>query len=173
MATLLRFLRLLAMVVWVGGLIFFAFVVAPIAFGVLPGTHMAGTVVGGTLRVLHLMGLISGGIFWALTAILFQKSPKVLQGRYEIQLLLTAVMLAATAYLQYNVLPSMEQDRIAAGGDIDASPKTSTPHLHFERLHKRSEQVEGAILFCGLGVLLLMARESMETTNVPIDPTTR
>ena len=45
MQTFLRALRLLVMVAWVGGLAFFAFVVAPVAFHVLPGAHEAGLVV--------------------------------------------------------------------------------------------------------------------------------
>ena len=61
MQTVLRALRLFAMVAWVGGLIFFAFVVAPVAFHSLPSTHEAGIVVGGTLRVLHWM---TGGSGW-------------------------------------------------------------------------------------------------------------
>ena len=56
MQTFLRALRLYAMVAWVGGLGFFAFVVAPVAFGSLPSAHEAGIVVGGTLRVLHWIG---------------------------------------------------------------------------------------------------------------------
>jgi uncharacterized membrane protein len=163
MATLLRILRLLSIVVWVGGIIFFAFVVAPVAFGTLPSTHEAGMVVGGTLRVLHVMGLISGAIFALCTAVLFKQAPHATRGRYESQILLVSVMLAATAYLQWNVLPAMDSDRTAAGGDIDAAPKTSLPRAHFERLHVRSERVEGAILFGGLGIVLLMGRESLPT----------
>lgn len=161
MPTLIRILRLFAMVTWVGGLIFFAFVLAPTAFGVLASKHDAGLVVGGTLRILHIIGLVCGAIFAALTALIFRQSPKSIQGRYEAQLLLAFVMLAATAYLQFNILPAMERDRSQAGGDIEAVPQTSPARLHFEQLHTRSERVEGAVLFCGLGVVLLMARESV------------
>src|ERR1700722_7889323 len=61
MQTFLRALRLYAMVAWVGGLAFFAFVVAPVAFGSLASAHEAGIVVGGTLRALHWIGVIGGG----------------------------------------------------------------------------------------------------------------
>ena len=56
-----------AMVAWVGGLIFFAFVVAPIAFHRLASAHQAGLVVGGTLEILHWIGLIGGVIFYVAT----------------------------------------------------------------------------------------------------------
>ena len=49
----LRFLMLLSLVVWIGGLIFFAFVLAPTAFSVLPTSHLAGNVVGRALGKLH------------------------------------------------------------------------------------------------------------------------
>ena len=168
MSTLLRVLRLLSMVIWIGGIIFFAFVLAPIAFATLPTAHEAGAVVGATLRVLHVMGLIAGGIFALCTAILFMQPNSSSKGRYQNQILLAAVMLAATAYLQASVLPAMEQDRVAAGGNIDAAPRTSAPRIHFERLHIRSERIEGGILFCGFGIIFLMGRESL-----PLSPSQR
>ncbi len=56
---------LLALVVWIGGIIFLAFVEAPTVFspGLLPTRHMAGSIVGRTLDVLHWMGIISGIVF--------------------------------------------------------------------------------------------------------------
>jgi Domain of unknown function (DUF4149) len=61
----LRFLMLLSLIVWIGGLLFFAFVVAPAAFAVLPTRHLAGNLVGRTLEVLHWAGIFSGLIFLA------------------------------------------------------------------------------------------------------------
>ena len=58
-----RFLMLLALIVWIGGIIFFAFVLAPTLFTVLPTTQMAGDVVSATLTKLHWMGLVSGIVF--------------------------------------------------------------------------------------------------------------
>ena len=165
MPTLIRILRLLAMVVWVGGIIFFAFVLAPVAFHLLPSQHLAGVVVGGTLRVLDVIGLVCGFIFWAATVFLFRQSSAAHKVRYEAQILLASVMLAATAYLHANILPTMEADRMAAGEDIEAASGISPAKLHFEKLHKRSERLEGAVLFCGLGIVILMARESVPAAN--------
>ena len=54
-----------ALVVWVGGIIFFAFVVAPTVFspGLLPTRHMAGSIVGRSLGMLHAMAIVSGFVF--------------------------------------------------------------------------------------------------------------
>jgi uncharacterized membrane protein len=165
MPTLIRILRLLAIVVWVGGIVFFAFVLAPVAFRLLPSQHLAGAVVGGTLRVLDIIGLVCGFIFWAATALLFRASSAAHKGRYEAQILFATIMLAATAYLHANILPAMEVDRASAGGDIEAAPATDPAKIHFEKLHTRSERVEGAILFCGLAIVILMARESLPSTS--------
>jgi len=160
MSTLARTLRLLSIVVWGGGIIFFAFVLAPIAFSLLPSQHLAGIVVGGTLRVLDVIGLVCGAIFILITIGLYKRSRPPLHRGYELQVLLAAIMLLATAYLHAGILPAMEQDRIQAGGDIEAAPLTNPAKLHFETLHKRSERVEGAVLFLGLGVVVLLARET-------------
>jgi len=166
MPTLIRTLRLLAIVLWVGGIAFFAFVLAPVAFHLLPSAHEAGIVVGGTLRMLHLIGLVCGFLFIAGTVVLFRQAAPNLKGRHEAQILLAAIMLAATAYLQANVLPAMERDRTLTGGVIETVPLTNPARIHFERLHKRSEQVEGAIFLCGLAVVLLMARESLPPQTI-------
>jgi uncharacterized membrane protein len=71
----LRFLMLLSLVVWIGGLIFFAFVLAPSAFAILPTRHIAGNLVGRTLGVLHWMGIFSGLIFLASSLLYNQLTP--------------------------------------------------------------------------------------------------
>jgi len=159
MQTLIRSLRMLAIVVWVGGIVFFAFVLAPVAFSLLPSQHIAGIVVGGTLRILHIIGLVCGAVFWVATILLYRRSARAHRRGYEVQIVLASAMILATAYLQASVLPAMERDRLQAGGEIEVAPPTSPAKVHFERLHQRSEQVEGAILFCGLAIVLLMARE--------------
>ena len=123
MQTFLRALRLYAMVAWVGGLAFFAFVVAPVAFHSLASAHEAGLVVGGTLRVLHYLGLACGGLFLLLTAAVRRL---VGFGRFSIaEIVLDVAMLGLTAYSQFAVLPAMERYRTAVGGDVAATDAAS------------------------------------------------
>ena len=68
----LRFLMLLSLVVWIGGLIFFAFVLAPTAFTVLPTTHLAGNVVGRALGKLHWIAIFSG-IVYLISSLLYSR----------------------------------------------------------------------------------------------------
>jgi uncharacterized membrane protein len=156
----LRALRLLAVVAWVGGLAFFAFVVAPVAFHRLPSTHEAGLVVGGALVVLHWIGLISGALFYVATGVLWLRAEVQTRAIFALEMMLAGIMLATTAYSQYKVLPAMERDRVDSGGAIETADSQSPARVDFERLHVLSERLEGAVFFCGLGVVLLLASEA-------------
>lgn len=162
MKTLLRTLLYLALIVWLGAEIFFP-VVAAITFGTLVGdTHIAGSIVGELLRILHRMGLISGIVILALLAL----APA--WGIYKPRavmapMILVLLMLACTAYSQFVIIPAMERDRIAAGGAIDTSDTTNPQTIHFNQLHNRSEHIEEAILLLGLATVVLVARA--ETTR--------
>ena len=158
MTAALRILRLLAVVVWVGGLIFFAFVVAPVAFSVLPSTHTAGTVVAGTLNVLNWIALACGILFLLATSFLWSKAQQS-RGHLTAELWLILAMIAVSALIQWRIVPAMERDRIAAGGDIDAAPRDNPARRDFEHLHPLSEKLEGAVLFAGLGLVILMGLE--------------
>ncbi len=162
MKTLLRMLLSLALIVWLGAEIFFP-VVAAITFGTLqPDTHTAGTIVGQLLRILHGMGLVSGFIALALLAL----APAwniYKQGSVLAPMALLVLMLGLTAYSQYGIIPAMERDRVAAGGSIGAAEPDDPSRTHFNRLHRRSENVEEAILLMGLVTVALVARA--ETTR--------
>ena len=159
MQGLLRFVQLLAMTCWVGGLVFFAFVLAPTAFHTLPSVHEAGLVVGQSLRGFDVLALVCGGLFLAATAAMFRTAAMRMRGRYEIEFLLAGVMLLGTAYLHWNILPAMDADQRLAGGDIASTPTNFPAHVQFDKLHHRSERLAGGVLLVGLGVLFLMSRE--------------
>jgi uncharacterized membrane protein len=159
MTGLARLLQLLAIVIWVGGIVFFAFVLAPTAFHTLPSVHLAGSVVGAALRVFDVVALITGVVFLLATAWLFSRAALRVRGRYEMEFLLAGLMLVATAFIHWNILPAMDQDLARASGDIATIAPTDPVRLHFDKLHKRSERVEGGILFLGLAVVFLMSRE--------------
>lgn len=152
----LRVLQLLALVVWVGGLIFFAFALAPTAFGVLPNTHEAGLIVGASLRKLHGMGLVAGAVF-LLAALAGTK-----RGRWWVGAALVAGMMVLTAGSQWEILPRMEVDRAAAGGDVASADLVNPARVDFDRLHRLSERVEGGVLLLGLAVVVVLGLERDE-----------
>ncbi len=157
MKTLLRTLLYLALIVWLGAEVFFP-VVAAITFMTLPGqTHVAGSIVGQLLRILHNMGLVSGMIALALLAL--APAWNIYKSRSALApMALLILMLACTAYSQYGIIPAMERDRIAAGGAIDTADRANPLTLHFNKLHSRSTLVEEAVLLLGLATVVLVAK---------------
>src|SRR6184192_1340779 len=118
----LRFLMLLSLVAWIGGLIFFAFVLAPTAFQVLPNTHLAGNVVGRALSKLHWIAIISGVVF-LISSLLYSRlvdgAPHVFAARH----VLLCLMLALTLISQFDI-PRMDALR-ASLGEVSAAPVDS------------------------------------------------
>jgi len=158
MPTLLRALRLYSIVLWVGGIAFFAFVLAPVSFTYLPTPHEAGIVVRYSISDLHVIGFVCGIVF-VIATLLLRRATRPLGKNHQIQAVLGVIMLFLTFASQVSVLPAMERDRLRTGGDVDAAPPSDPARLDFERLHVLSERLEAGILFLGLGVILLMARE--------------
>ncbi|HEY5054610.1 MAG TPA: DUF4149 domain-containing protein [Acidobacteriaceae bacterium] len=167
MAIFFRALRLLSLTVWVGGLVFFAFILAPMAFSTLSTPREAGMIVGGTLRVLNTVGNTSGFLFLIATIALWFRTEPRSRRLLPIEFLLVVVMMFATGVVQRGIVPAMERDRIAAGGDIGAAPAGNAARRHFERLHSLSEKVEGAALLLGIATIILMAAERGEHRRAP------
>jgi hypothetical protein len=149
----LRFLILLSLVVWLGGIIFLAFVEAPTVFspGLLPTRQVAGSIVGRSLELLHSMAIVSGIVFLA-TSMSYSRmingSAKPLAARH----LLIILMLMLTLISQFAITPKMHAIRDQAGV-IDDLALDNPAHREFDRLHFWSEKVEGAVLLLGLMAL--------------------
>ena len=172
MRTLVRSLILLGLVVWIGGLIFFGAVVAPVAFGtVMPmfsdpatGLHIAGTMVRESLIRLHDIGLVCGVIL--LLLIIIERTARTTRrsiARHSIapQLVLLAAMLALTAYSQFSVIPRMDSLRIQAGPALDNPAASDPAKVDFNRLHNLSTRMEGIVFLCGLGLIVLYSRPEL------------
>lgn len=152
----LRFLMLLSLLVWLGGLIFFA-VVAQTAFAVLPTRHLAGSLVSATLPKLHWMGIISGVVF-LIASMLYARisvgSAHPLAARH----VLLYLMLLLTIISQFGVLPKMAALR-ASMGEIDKVPLTDPARVAFDGLHVWSTRLEQGVLILGLVVVYLTAAQ--------------
>ena len=113
----LRFLMLLSLIVWIGGLIFFAFVLAPTAFSiptVLPNTHLAGNVVGRALGKLHWIGLFSGVVF-LISSLLYSRFTNGTAHLFAARHVLLCLMLALTLISQFGIIPRMDVLRASLG----------------------------------------------------------
>jgi hypothetical protein len=159
--TFLRFLMLLSLIVWIGGLIFFPGV-AQTAFSVLPTRQLAGLVVGHSLVILHWMGIISGLVF-LISSLLYNRfnigSARPLAAGH----VLIILMLALTLISQFSIIPRMDTVHTSIHGEIDAVPVDDPTRVQFDILHVWSTRVEAGVLLLGLVLVYLTARSSLRT----------
>jgi len=153
--SLLRYLMLLSLVVWIGGLIFFAFVLAPTAFTVLPNTHLAGNMVGRSLGKLHSIAIVSGIVF-LLSSLLYSRLTDGTAHVFAIRHVLICLMLTLTLFSQFWIIPRMDALR-AQVGDFATVTLDNPARVQFDALHVWSTRVEGAVLLLGLVVVYLTA----------------
>jgi len=146
---------LLALIVWLGGVIFFP-VVAQTSFSVLPTRHLAGSVVGRSLGILHWMGIISAVVFLASSLLLSRLSSGEAHW-FVPRNVLVCMMLLLTLISQFGIIPRMDAIR-ASIGEIDAAPVDSPARVQFDGFHQWSTRIEGGVLLLGLVLAYLTAR---------------
>jgi len=154
--SIFRFLMFLSLMVWIGGIVFLSFVEAPTAFSLLPSRHMAGTVVGHSLGILHWMGLFAGVVFLGSSMLLSSLSTGSTQPLAARHILVCA-MLLLTVVSQFGVSPKMTALR-ASFRDIDSVPADNPARVQFDSLHVWSVRLEVAILVLGLVAAYLTSR---------------
>ena len=156
--SVIRFLMLLSLVVWVGGIIFFAFVVAPTVFhpGILPSRHLAGAVVSRSLGILHAIGLTCGLVFLVTS----MTDSQVITGSvapFAGRNLLVYVMIVLTLVSMFAIssrMLNLRNDMVF----IDNVPHDDPRRVEFNRLHEWSTRLEGGVLLLGLAVIFLTSR---------------
>jgi hypothetical protein len=151
-----RFLMLLTLVVWIGGIIFFSFVVAPALFSILPTRELAGAVVQRSLGVLHWIGIISALVFLIASTLDALNTPGVQYG--VSRNILMTIALVLTLISQFGVTREMSRLRRDMG-TIDVVSAGDERRVEFNRLHTASTALEGGVLLLGLTTLILVAKE--------------
>jgi Domain of unknown function (DUF4149) len=146
----LRFLMLLSLIVWAGGVIFFP-VVAQTAFSVLPTQQLAGLVVRRSLGILHWMGMISAVIFLG-SSLLLSRLNTGDAHLFAPRNVLICLMLLLTLISQFAIIPRMDAIRPSI---VSADSPT---RVQFDGLHHWSTRIESAVLLLGLAVAYLTAR---------------
>lgn len=152
----IRYLNLLALVVWVGGLIFFAFVLAPTVFAVLPSHQLAGDVVNRSLRILHWTGM-GCGVLFAATAMIDSRVVEGAARPLAARNLLIYLMIVLTLIGFFGLQSRMTELRRQMG-NIDDLAQDDSRRVVFTRLHVWSTRVEGTVLVLGLALLYLTSR---------------
>jgi uncharacterized membrane protein len=152
----LRYAAVLALVLWVGGLLAIGTLAAPAAFDVLgargaEGRALAGAVVGETLRRFNHAAYLCAGVVLLSLAIRGVLGPR--PRRFALRVAGLLVMTAATVYAGVVIAPQIVRVQQAIG----AAPSTLDPadprRIEFGRLHARSAYVQIVPLLGGLALL--------------------
>jgi uncharacterized membrane protein len=160
---LLRYAYVLALVVWVGGLVAAGAIVAPSLFGVLQaeagasGRMLAGAAFGEVLRRLLLVGDAAGLTMLVGMTILRLLGPKPIS--YGIRAVLLAAMLLVNAYTAHVVLPETEGLRREIQAPMATVADSDPRRVRFDALHRLSTTLVTAIALAGVAVAAWEARE--------------
>jgi hypothetical protein len=156
--SLVRYFMLLSLVIWIGGIIFFAFVLAPTVFhpGILPTRQLAGNVVNRSLGILHGMGIVCG-LLLAITSMIDARVVSGAAQPFAARHLLIYAMIALTLISMLTVGSRMQALRQEMAV-IDTLPHDDPRRVEFNRLHVWSTRIEGTVLVLGLALLYLTAR---------------
>ena len=149
----LRFIYLLAIALWIGGMAFFSFMAAPSIFKVLPRED-AGTVVSDIFPKYYWQGIICGAIALATSVALGVRE------RWNILLIVRTivigVMVIGVLYSVVILQPKIQAVKAHMTAVESLSP-TDPLRLEFGRLHGRSFSVNAAVLLLGVVVVFITA----------------
>ncbi len=141
------FLYLLSLVCWLGGMVFFSALVAPVVFKVLPIAE-AGKLQAVLFPRYYLLGYICGviGLIGAIY-LCATRTPRVWWAMAAVALL---IALGLTVYAGAVVRPRVDAIRTVSE---EANPDPAR-RAEFDRLHHLSVLLNGAVMLLDVGALL-------------------
>ena len=159
----LRYVAVLSLVVWAGGLLALGAIAAPSIFAVLAitqpdnGRMLAGALFGEILRRFHLVGYAAGALL--LATLLLRRVLGPAPRRFAWRAGIATLMLSATAYSGLVVAARIAQIQAEIGVAPSTLPAGDARRVEFGRLHGLSTALE---LIPVLGGLMLMYWEIKE-----------
>ena len=159
----LRYLYLLALVIWLGGMVIAGLIVAPTTFGVLEasdparGRMFAGQVFGAVLGRFYLVSYATGVLMLLILTIQRVLGPR--PKSYGIRVGLVGLMLGVMLYGGMVLAPQIDQLQVEVAGPIHLLPETDHRRVTFDRAHQLSTMLFSLSM---LGGLILLGWESRE-----------
>ena len=160
----LRYVYVLALVVWLGGMVVLGAVVAPTTFQVLQasepvaGRALAGELFGVTLARFHYIAYGAGVILLLSLVAMAVLGPR--PPHFLIRSVIVTVMLAVALYSGFVVLGSIEQIQQEVGTLPSRLPASDSRRLQFDALHQLSTRLMMVNMVAALVLLYWQARES-------------
>ncbi len=157
----LRYAAVLALTVWVGGLIVLGSIAAPTIFDVL-GSHriadgVAGAVFGEMLRRAHTISYVCAAVL--LTSLLARRILGPRPVHVGIRFVMAAVMLAAMLYSGLVVSTRIASLRPTNGISPSALPADDPRRIEFNRLHATSTALVMVPILGGLALLFFELKD--------------
>lgn len=160
----LRYAALLALTLWVGGLLVLGGIAAPAIFDVLASQPvaehraLAGAIFGETLRRFHLLSYACGAVLLGalIARAVLGPRPRWFAARAAV----AAAMLAAAVYSGMIVAARIEQVRMEIGAAPSSLPDSDPRRVAFGRLHATSSALQLIPVLGGLVLLFLEMKES-------------
>jgi len=158
----LRFAAVLALALWVGGLVALGAFAAPAAFDVLgalgvEGRSLAGSVVGETLRRFNLVAYGCAGVVLLSLAVRGVLGPR--PRRFAIRVAGLFLMIGAAVYAGAVVGPQIVRVQQTIGVSPSTLDPTDPRRIEFGRLHARSVSVQLIPLLGGLALLFFELKD--------------
>ena len=159
----LRYLYVVALVVWVGGLVVAGALVAPSVFGVLQewnqsqGRVLAGQVFGEVLLRLTWLSYAMGAVMFITLTLHRLLGARPL--KYGIRVGIMAMMLVMMMITGWYLIPEVDAIQAQVAGPVSELPDTDPRRMEFNRLHGLSNILFSITAIGGLALCWWEARE--------------
>ena len=159
----LRYLYILALVIWLGGIVVAGAIVAPSVFGVLQewnpveGRVLAGRVFGEVLNRLHWLAYAMGTVMFV--ALTLHRLLGARPEKYGIRASILVTMMLVTAYSGFIVTPRVAALQGEVNGPFAALADDDARKVEFNSLHRLANILLGAAAVGGFVLLWWEARE--------------
>ena len=159
----LRYVYVLALVVWLGGMVVLGAVVAPTTFQVLQasepvnGRVLAGELFGETIARFHYVAYAAGGVLLLSLGAMAVLGPRPRQ--FALRAAIIAAMLAVALYSGLIVLGRIDALQREVGTLPSRLPATDARRVQFDGLHQLSTQLMMLNMAAALVLLFWEARE--------------
>jgi uncharacterized membrane protein len=163
MVLALRYLYVLALVIWLGGMVVLGAIIAPATFQVLQasapeiGRALAGELFGTILARFHYVAYACGGVLVISIGAMAVLGPR--PRAFAVRLGLITVMLLVATYSGFIVLRSIDAIQLEAGRLPSLLPAGNPLRVRFDSLHQLSTRLMMGNIFGALVLLYWEARD--------------
>lgn len=158
-----RYAYVLALVVWLGGMVVLGAIVAPTTFQVLQssapetGRALAGELFGSVLARFHYVAYGAGAVLIVTLLVMRLLGPK--PRSFAVRFVLVAAMLGVALYSGLIVLGTIDAIQLEVGGLPSQLPATDARRVRFDELHQLSTRLMMANVLGALALLYWEARD--------------